>query len=79
MLKCNRKTTLRRASLALFIYVSTHYVETVKKLDLNRYVQLSRWSRGNASECGAREAQNLILGSGMGVYVLLLLRLYYKN
>jgi len=27
--------------------------QTVKQLDFNRYVQLSRWHRGNASDCGA--------------------------
>jgi len=31
-----------------------HYVETVKYLDFNPYVQLSKWSRGNASDWGAR-------------------------
>ena len=39
--------------MALLIYVSTNYVETVKQLDINRYVKLSLWSRGNASECNA--------------------------
>ena len=35
------------------LYVD-HYVETVKYLDFNLYVQLSRWSRGNASDWGSR-------------------------
>jgi len=42
------------ANLALFIYVSTHCVETVKRLDYNRYCQLTRWCSGNASALGAR-------------------------
>jgi len=42
------------ANLALFIYVSTHCVETVKWLDYNRYSQLTRWCSGNASALGAR-------------------------
>jgi len=42
------------AKLALFIYVSTHCVETVKWLDYNRYSQLTRWCIGNASALGAR-------------------------
>jgi len=42
------------ANLALFIYNSTHCVETVKLLDFNRYSQLTRWCSGNASALGAR-------------------------
>jgi len=42
------------ANLALFIYVSTHCVETVKWLDYNRYSQLTRCCSGNASALGAR-------------------------
>jgi len=42
------------ANLALFIYVSTHFVETVKWLDYNRYSQLTWWCSGNASALGAR-------------------------
>jgi len=42
------------ASLALFIYVSTHCVETVKKLDYNRYSKLTRCCSDNASALGAR-------------------------
>jgi len=42
------------ANLALFIYVSTHCIETVKWLDFNRYSQLTRWCRGNASALCAR-------------------------
>jgi len=42
------------ANLALFIYVSTHCVETVKWLDYNRYCQLTRWCSGNASALDAR-------------------------
>jgi len=42
------------ANLTLFVYVSTHYVETVKWLDYNRYFQLTRWCSGNASALGAR-------------------------
>ena len=41
-------------NLALFIYVSTHCVKTVKWLDYNRYSQLTRWWNGNASALGAR-------------------------
>ena len=35
------------ANVALFVYVSTHCVETVKWLDYNRYSQLTRWCSGN--------------------------------
>jgi len=42
------------ANFALFVYVSTHCVETVKWLDYNRYSQLTRWCSGNASALGAR-------------------------
>jgi len=42
------------ANSALFIYVSTHCIGTVKKLDYNRYSQLTHWCRGNASDLGAR-------------------------
>ena len=42
------------ANLALFIYVSTHCVETVKYLDYNRYSQLTRWCSSNTSALGAR-------------------------
>ena len=42
------------AKLALFVYDSTHCVETVKWLDYNRYSQLTRWCRGNASALGAK-------------------------
>jgi len=35
------------ANLALFVYVSTHCVETVKWLDYNRYSQLTQWCSGN--------------------------------
>ena len=41
------------ANLALFVYVSTHCVETVKWLDYNNS-QLTRWCSGNASALGAR-------------------------
>ena len=39
------------ANVALFIYVSTHCVETVKWHDYNRYSQLTRWCSGNAFGC----------------------------
>jgi len=42
------------ANSALFIYVLTHCVETVKYLDYNRYSQLTQWCRGNASALDAR-------------------------
>jgi len=42
------------AHLALFIYISTHCIETVKYLDNNRYSQLTWWCRGNTSALGAR-------------------------
>ena len=42
------------ANLALFVYVSTHCVETVKWLDYNRYSQLTRCCSVNASALGAR-------------------------
>jgi len=42
------------ANLALFVYVSTYCVKTVKWLDYNRYSQLTRWFSGNASALGAR-------------------------
>ena len=42
------------ANLALFVYVSTHCVETVKQLNYKRYFQLTRWCNGDASALGAR-------------------------
>jgi len=42
------------ANLALFVYVSTHCVETVKWLDYNWFTQLTRWCSGNAYALGAR-------------------------
>jgi len=42
------------ANLALFVYVSTHCVETVNWLDYNRLSQLTRWCSGNAFALGAR-------------------------
>ena len=42
------------ANLALFVYVLTHCVETVKWLDYNRYSQLTQWYSGNASALGAK-------------------------
>ena len=45
---------VRPANLALFVYVSTYCVETVKWLDYNRYFQLTRWCSGNTSALGAR-------------------------
>ena len=42
------------ANSALFIYLSTHCVLTVKQLDRNRYSQLTRWCRGNASALSTR-------------------------
>ena len=35
-------------------FVSTYCVGTVKKLDYNRYSQLTRWGSGNASVLGAK-------------------------
>ena len=58
MLKYYRKTEFVEnvwpANSVLFIYVQTHCVETVKSLDNNQYLQLSRWLRGNATDQGAR-------------------------
>ena len=42
------------ANLALFIYVSTDCVETVKQHDYIRFSQLTRWRSGNAYALGAR-------------------------
>ena len=42
------------ARSALFFYVLTHCVETVKQFDYNRYSQLTWWCSGNASALGAR-------------------------
>jgi len=42
------------ANLALCVYMFTHYVEIVKHLDFNRYVQLTRWSGGSSPDCEAR-------------------------
>ena len=42
------------ANLALFVYFSTHCVETVKWLNYNRYSQLTRWCSGKAFALGAR-------------------------
>ena len=41
------------ANSTLFIYVSTHCVDTVKYLDYSCYSQLTRWCSGNASALGA--------------------------
>ena len=58
MLKYYRKNAFVEnvwpANLALFIYLSTHCLETVKWLDYNRYCQLTRWYSGIASALGAR-------------------------
>ena len=57
-------------------YVSAHYVKTLKQLDFNRnnyYVQLTRWPRGNASDCGARDSKNDLY---VCFFVLLLLCFY---
>jgi len=40
--------------LDVFVYVSTHDIDTVKNPDFILYEQLSRWSRGNAPDCRAR-------------------------
>ena len=58
------------ANLALFVYVSTHCVETVKWLDYyNRYSQLTRWCSGNASALGARgPGLNLRLRQGFFMF-----------
>jgi len=48
-----------------FIYLFTHYFKTVKKLDINRYVQLTRWFRGIGSNWGARGPEfDLLLWQG---------------
>ena len=52
-------------NLYLFIYVSTHYVQTVKWLDYNRYCRLTRWCSGNAS-VWVQEVPGSIPGSGNG-------------
>jgi len=48
---------VRPANLALFVYVSSQCVETVKWLDYSRYSQLIRWCSGNSSALGARGNQ----------------------
>ena len=56
-----------------FVDVSTFYIETVKKLEFNRYVQLYQRSTGITSECGARGHKTKIqLGQGF-LYTLYLL------
>ena len=61
------------ANVALFIYVSTHCVETVKWLDYNRYFQLTRWCSGNASAWGARgPGFNPQIGQGFFMFHFLL-------
>jgi len=69
------------ANLALFIYVSTHCVETGKWLDYNRYSQLTPWCSGNASALGARgPGFNPRLRQGflcLIFFVLLLLCFYF--
>ena len=37
----------------VFVYVPTHYVETIKKLDCRRYKKLTRWPIGNAPDIGS--------------------------
>jgi len=39
---------MRPAMLALFVYVSTNYVKTVKKLECNRYDLFTGCPNGNA-------------------------------
>ena len=40
--------------LALFVYILTHYVETVEYLDFNRHIQLGQWLRGNTLDWSMR-------------------------
>jgi len=65
------------ANLDLFIYVSTHCVETVKYLDFNRYSQLTRWCSGNASALGARGPGFNSIPFYVWFFVLLLLCFYF--
>ena len=51
-----------------FIYVTTHCVETVNKLDYNRYFQLTRWSKSNAFALGVR-GPGFNPGSNKDIYV----------
>jgi len=53
---------------ALFIYVSTHCVETVKSLNNNRYFQLT-CNPDVMHPTGVREVPGLIPGSGKDFYV----------
>ena len=46
-------------NLALFIYVSTHCVETVQFVDHKRYSQLTRWCSGNATALDARAPKSI--------------------
>jgi len=67
VLTFNRKTTLLQvwtANLALFIYVSTHYLDTVEKLDFNQYVQLGQHGGVEVThQTAVRELPVSILGS----------------
>ena len=78
MLKSDRKKRLEivlPAKLALFIYDLTQYVEIVKYFYFNQYVQLSLWSRANASDCGARGPRFDFLSLARIFYVCLFVSL----
>ena len=56
---------------AMFTYVSTHCVETVKQLDYNWYSQLTRWYSGTVVThlIWVQEFPDSIPGTGKGFYV----------
>ena len=57
-------------------------IKTVRKLDYNRLLQLSRWGSGNASAMGARDLgfdSRLRQGDLFWFCVLLLLRVYFLS
>jgi len=71
------------ANLALFVYVSTYYIEAIKlvrlELDFNRYVQLTWWPKCNTpyySATGSVFNSRLWQGFMFPFFVLLLLCFY---
>jgi len=56
MLKYYKIVLLKKCGpqiLLCLFFVLTHYVETIKYLVCNRYVQLTRWPSSNAPDCSA--------------------------
>ena len=77
-----RKNVARKCR---FVYVSSYYVKTVKKLDCNRYVQFSRWPTGSRLRCKRSWfrfhvlARICVFMSCLLLLLLLLLRFYLST